>query len=84
MSGHGMGGLKAQLLLSAQGIALGLSEFVFLPPCKGKSSTDSVVLEKTLPFGRAFALSGRTAIGERPNPGRCPGLKATVGLSARL
>ena len=48
MSGHGMGGLKAQLLLSAQGIALGLSEFVFLSPCKGKSSTYSVVLENNL------------------------------------
>ena len=35
MSGHGMGGLKAQLLLSAQGIALGLSKFMSLSPCKG-------------------------------------------------
>ena len=84
MSGYGMGGLKAQLLHSAQGSALGLSEFVFLSPCKGKSSTDSVVLEKALPFCRAFALSGRTTIAEWPAPGRCPGLKATVGLSARL
>ena len=41
-----MGGLKAQLLHSAQGSALGLSEFVFLSPCKGKSPTDSVVFEK--------------------------------------
>ena len=58
MSGHGMGGLKAQLLLSAQGIALGLSEFVFLPPCKGKSSTDSVVLEKLFRLVVLLPLQG--------------------------
>ena len=67
MSGYGMGGLKAQLLLSAQGSALGLSEFVFLSPCKGKSSTDSVVLEKLflsvvlLPFqGEQLSQNGLT------------------------
>ena len=48
MSGHGMGGLKALLLLSAQGIALGLSEFVFLPPCKGKSTAEQMRLFQVL------------------------------------
>ena len=48
MSGYGMGGLKAQLLLSAQGNALGLSKFMSLSPCKGKSPTNSVVFEKSL------------------------------------
>ena len=67
MSGYGMGGLKAQLLHSAQGSALGLSEFVFLSPCKGKSSTDTVVLEKLflsvvlLPFqGEQLSQNGLT------------------------
>ena len=67
MSEYGMGGLKAQLLLSAQGSALGLSEFVFLSPCKGKSSTDTVVLEKLflsvvlLPFqGKQLSQNGLT------------------------
>ena len=43
-----MGGLKAQLLLSAQGIALGLSEFVFLSPCKGKSTAEQMRLFQIL------------------------------------
>ena len=78
-----MGGLKAQLLLSAQGNALGLGEFMPFRPVRAKALPTPLYLKKPLLFGHAFALSGRTAIEEWSNPGRCPGLKASVGLSAR-
>ena len=78
-----MGGLKAQLLLSAQGNALGLGEFMPFRPVRAKALPTPLYLKKPLLFDHAFALSGRTAIEEWSNPGRCPGLKASVGLSAR-